>query len=163
MIKGGHCLVPSLPHNIIKMTFKPRDKSIFSPIKSTTVTSVCSSFISPQRKFSLPIHPLLTANGRKLFCRNGILLLNFALVHAQEHWKGEKNKHLPFNWCIPEMCRLRISALGAHTPACQALDLPTEFSPRDAPTLVSGLPRVISGLLQFAVLLPQAGGLYPQP
>lgn len=53
------------------------------------------------------------------------------------------------------MCRLRISALGAHIPTCQALDLPTEFNPRDAPTLVSGLPRAISGLLQFAVLLPQ--------
>lgn len=32
MIKGGHCLVPSLPHNIIKMTFKPHDKSILSPL-----------------------------------------------------------------------------------------------------------------------------------
>lgn len=97
------------------------------------------------------------ANGRKLFCWNGTLLLNFALVNAQEHWKRERKKnHLPFNLCILAACRLRISALGAHTPTCQALDLPTEFNPQDAPTLVSGLPKAISGLLQFAGLLPQA-------
>lgn len=125
------------------------------PIKPTMVISVCSSFISPQRKFSFPICLLLMANGNKLFCWNAILLI-FALVNAEDHWKGEKHEHLPFDLCILEACRLRISALGAHIPTCQALDLPTEFNPWDAPTLVSGLPRAISGLLQFAVLLPQA-------
>lgn len=127
----------------------------FFPIKPTMVISVCLSFISPQRKFSFPICLLLMANGNKLFCWNAILLI-FALVNAEDHWKGEKHEHLPFDLCILEACRLRISALGAHIPTCQALDLPTEFNPWDAPTLVSGLPRAISGLLQFAVLLPQA-------
>lgn len=101
------------------------------------------------------------ANGRKLFCWNGILLLNFSLVNAQEHWKAEKNKHLPFNLCTLGACRLRISALGVHTPTCQALDLPTELNPRGAPTLVSGLPKAISGLLQFSVLLPQTQRVEP--
>lgn len=64
--------------------------------------------------------------------------------------RGREKNHLPFNSCILEVCRLRISALGAHIPTCQALDLPTEFNLQDAPTLVSGLPKAISGLLQFA-------------